>query len=137
MRPNRPGQIAKFHTPFPDENPNQLYVLLEVMEDTERPRALIKALGDSSYLCSTSIVLLNDLEIVELQTSELLGQTVDILKVDNTQASGIVVSLNEDKIMLDLNKTEEGVETNVLLNIIDNNRNKQSGTLFVNKQKIS
>jgi hypothetical protein len=39
MRSNKIGQVAKFHTPLPDENPNQLYVVLEIIEDDERPRA--------------------------------------------------------------------------------------------------
>jgi hypothetical protein len=38
MRPNKKGQIAKFHTPLPDENPEQLYVVLELVEDDDRPR---------------------------------------------------------------------------------------------------
>ena len=33
MRPNKTGQVAKFHTPLPGENPNQLYVVLEIKED--------------------------------------------------------------------------------------------------------
>jgi len=45
MRPNKNGQVAKFHTPLPDENPDQLYVVLEIKEDDERPRADIKALN--------------------------------------------------------------------------------------------
>jgi len=45
MRPNKIGQVAKFHTPLPDKNPNQLYVVLEIIEDDERPRADIKALN--------------------------------------------------------------------------------------------
>ena len=33
MRPNKKGQIAKFHAPLPVENPEQLYVVIEVIED--------------------------------------------------------------------------------------------------------
>ena len=33
MRPNKIGQVAKFHTPLPDENANQLNVVLEIIED--------------------------------------------------------------------------------------------------------
>lgn len=39
MKPNKIGQVAKFHTPLPDENPKQLYVVLEIKEDNERSRA--------------------------------------------------------------------------------------------------
>lgn len=31
MKPTKEGQIVKFHTSLPDENPNQLYVVLEVI----------------------------------------------------------------------------------------------------------
>lgn len=47
MRPNKIGQIAKFHSPPPNENPNQLCILLEITEDAERPRADIKSLNTS------------------------------------------------------------------------------------------
>jgi hypothetical protein len=33
MRPNKKGQIAKLHTPLVGENPEQLYVVIEVIED--------------------------------------------------------------------------------------------------------
>ena len=45
MVPNKIGQIVKYHTPFPSEDPNQLYVVLEIFLDVERPRALIKELN--------------------------------------------------------------------------------------------
>ena len=44
MRPNIIGQVAKFHTPLPDENPNQLYVVLEIIEDDERQAAAMQEL---------------------------------------------------------------------------------------------
>ena len=42
MKPTKNGQIVRFHTPLPDENPMQLYVLLEAIFDVERPRGKIK-----------------------------------------------------------------------------------------------
>lgn len=42
MRPNKPGQVAKFYTPLPDENPDQLYVVLEIKEDVERQEQTLK-----------------------------------------------------------------------------------------------
>ena len=44
MKPNKEGQI-KFHTPFPDEDPNQLYVVIELKIGGYRDRADIKPLG--------------------------------------------------------------------------------------------
>jgi len=33
MRPTKQGQTVKFHTPLADENPHQLYVVLEMIKD--------------------------------------------------------------------------------------------------------
>jgi len=121
MRPNKPGQVAKLHTPLPDENPNQLYVVLEIKEDIERPRADIKALNTGLSFPLVITVLLDDLEVVEVDTSDLVGQEVIINKADYSQATGKVVKMNEQKVMLDLTKGDKGVETNVWLTIVDVN----------------
>ncbi len=131
MKPNKIGQIAKFHTPLPDENPSQLYVVLEIIEDEERPRADIKALNTRLSFPPINTVSLNDLEVVEVDTADLVGHKVTINKADYSQASGKVVKVSEQKIMLDLTKGVKGVETNVWVTIIDDNGNEQMGTLFV------
>ena len=132
MRPNKPGQVAKFHTPLPDENPNQLYVVLEIKEDIERPRADIKALNTGLSFPPINTVLLDDLEVVEVDTSDLVGHEVTINKVDYSQATGKIVKVSEQKIMLDLTKGVKGVETNVWLTIEDKDGKEHTGTLFVN-----
>ena len=132
MRPNKLGQVAKFHTPLPDENPDQLYVVLEIKEDVERPRADIKALNTGLSFPPINTVLLDDLEVVEVDTSELVGHEVTINKADYSQATGKVVKVSENKIMLDLTKGVKGVETNVWLTIQDENGTEHTGTLFVN-----
>lgn len=132
MRPNKPGQVAKFHTSLPDENPNQLYVVLEIKEDVERPRADIKALNTGLSFPPINTVLLDDLEVVEVDTSDLVGHEVTINKADYSQATGKVVKVSEQKIMLDLTKGVKGVETNVWLTIQDENGTEHTGTLFVN-----
>jgi hypothetical protein len=132
MRPNKPGQVAKFHTPLPDENPNQLYVVLEIKEDVERPRADIKALNTGLSFPPINTVLLDDLEVVEVDTADLVGHEVTINKADYSQATGKVVKVSEQKIMLDLTKGVKGVETNVWLTIKDENGKEHTGTLFVN-----
>lgn len=132
MKPNKKGQVAKFHTPLPDENPNQLYVVLEIKEDVEKPRADIKALNTGLSFPSVNTVLLDDLEVVEVNTSDLLGREVTINKDDYSQATGKVVKLSEQKIMLDLTKGAKGVETNVWLTIQDKNGKEHAGTLIVN-----
>ena len=132
MRPNKIGQVAKFHTPLPDENPNQLYVVLEIIEDDERPRADIKALNTGLSFPPINTVKLNDLVVVEVDTADLVGHNVTINKADYSQATGKVVKVSEQKIMLDLTKGVKGVETNVYLTIEDENGKEHTGTLFVN-----
>lgn len=132
MRPNKIGQVAKFHTPLPDENPNQLYVVLEIIEDDVRPRADIKALNTGLSFPPINTVKLNDLEVVEVDTADLVGHNVTINKADYSQATGKVVKVSEQKIMLDLTKGVKGVETNVYLTIEDENGKEHTGTLFVN-----
>lgn len=132
MRPNKIGQVAKFHTPLPDENPNQIYVVLEIIEDDERPRADIKALNTGLSFPPINTVKLDDLEVVEVDTADLVGHNVTINKADYSQATGKVVKVSEQKIMLDLTKGVKGVETNVYLTIEDENGKEHTGILFVN-----
>lgn len=132
MRPNKIGQVAKFHTPLPDENPNQLYVVLEIIEDDERPRADIKAINTGLSFPPINTVKLDDLEVLEVDTADLVGHNVTINKADYSQATGKVVKVSEQKIMLDLTKGVKGVETNVWLTIEDENGKEHTGTLFVN-----
>lgn len=133
MRPNKIGQVVKFHTPLPDENPNQLYVVLEIIEDDERPRADIKALNTGLSFPPINSVMLNDLVVVEVDTDDLVGHNVTINKADYTQATGKVVKVSEQKIMLDLTKGVNGVETNVWLTIENEYGKEHTGTLFVNR----
>jgi len=132
MKPNKPGQVAKFHTPLPDEDPDQLYVVLEIKEDVEKPRADIKALNTGLSFPPINTVLLDDLKVVEVDTSDLIGYEVTIQKADYSEATGKVVRVSEQKISLDLSKGVKGVETNVWLTIQDKNGKEHTGTLFVN-----
>jgi hypothetical protein len=100
MRPNKNRQVAKFHTPLPDENPDQLYVVLEIKEDDERPRADIKALNTRLSFPPINIVLLDDLEVVEVDTADLVGQQVTINKADYSQATRKVVKVSNKKLCL-------------------------------------
>ena len=131
MRPNKKGQIAKFHTPLPDENPEQLYVVLELVEDDDRPRAQIQALNTGLSFVPINTVSLNDLEVVEVSTQDLIGHQVTINKSDFSQVKGKVIKVDEQKIMLDLTKGVTGVETNVWLTIIDEIGKEEMGTLYV------
>lgn len=132
MRPSKIGQIARFHTPLPDENPNQFYVVLEIIEDVELPRADISPLNTGFSFPLINTVFLNDLEVVEVGTADLVGKVVTINKSDYSKATGTVVKVKEQKIMLDLTKGVKEVETNVWLTLQDENGKEHTGTLCVN-----
>ncbi|RTY76228.1 hypothetical protein [Flavobacterium sp. LS1R10] len=135
MTPIKQGQIVKFHTPLADENPNQLYVVLEVIEDDERPRADIQALNTGLSFPPINTVRLDDLEIVEVETNDLIGHKVTINKSDYSQVEGRVIKVSEQKIEINLSNAVHGVETNVWLTVVDNKGLEHIGTLFVNPTK--
>lgn len=123
----------RFHTPLADEDPEQIYVVLELKEDSERSRADIQALGTGCAFPPVSTVLLSDLEVVDVGTSDLIGHQVTINKPDYSQIEGKVISVSEQKIDLDLSKGVKGVETNVWLTVLDKNGVEHRGTLYVQK----
>jgi len=132
MKPTKVGQVAKFHTPNEDEDPNQLYVVLEIKGDDDSARVDIKALNTGLSFPPINTVRLNDLEVVPVDTADLVGHTVIINKADYSQVSGKVIKVSEQQIMLDLTKGVKGVETNVWVTIQDENGKEHTGTLFVN-----
>lgn len=131
MVPTNEGQIVKFHSPLADENPDQQYVVLEIKEDGERSRVNIKALNTGLSFPPINTVLLSDLEVIEVDTSDLTGHIVTINKSDFSQVVGKVIKVSEQKINLDLSKGIHGVETNVWLTILDDKGNEHMGTLYV------
>ena len=132
MTPTKVGQVAKFHTQYAEEDPNQLYVVLEFNEDDDSEWVNIKALNTGLSFPPINTVSLNELEVVEVDTADLVGHKVTINKADYSQATGKVVKVSEQKIMLDLTKGVTGVVTNVWVTIIDDKGKDQMGTLFVN-----
>jgi transcription antitermination factor NusG len=132
MKPSKQGQIVKFHTPLEGENPEQLYVVLEIIEDDERPRAGIQALNTGLAFPPINTVRSGDLEVVEVSTQDLIGHMVTVNKSDYSQVEGKVISVSEQKINLDLSKGITGVETNVYLTVIDKEGKEHIGTLFIN-----
>ena len=131
MVPTKEGQIVKFHTPLKDENPNQQYVVLEIKGNGERSRVDIRALNTGLSFPPINTVLLSDLEVIEVDTSDLIGHTVTINKSDFSQVVGKVIKVREQKINLDLSKGIHGVETNVWLTILDDKGTEHMGTLYV------
>lgn len=134
MKSIKKGQIVKFHMPLPEEKPNQLYVVLEVITDNERPRADIQALNTGLSFPPINTVRLADLEVVQVDTNDLVGHKVTINKSDYSQVVGRVIKLSEQKVEVNLSNTIHGVETNVWLTVIDNQGVEHLGTLFVNPE---
>ena len=65
INPNKEGQIVKFKSPLPDEDANQLYVVLEIKEDSERPRVDIVPLNTGLSFPPIYTVNLNDVMVVQ------------------------------------------------------------------------
>lgn len=131
MKAIKEGQIVKFHSPMADENPNQLYVVLEVIEDKEKSRAEIQALNTALTFPPINKVRLDDLEIVQVETNDLMGHKVTINKPDYSQIEGRVIKASEEKIDLNMSHTPNGVQTNVWLTVVDNNGTEHFGTLLI------
>jgi hypothetical protein len=130
MRPNKIGQVAKFHRRLPDEIPNQLYIVTEIFSADERLDSDIKALNIGLSLPPVNNVKLEDLEIVEIDTADFVGYNLIINKADYSQAKGKVVKLSVQKIILYFSNGVKGLETNVWLTI--ENGKAHQGTLCVN-----
>lgn len=134
MKVVKDGEIVKFHTPLADENPNQLYVVLEVIENNEKSRAKIQALNTGLAFAPVSTVRLTDLEVAEVDNNDLIGHKVTINKSDYSQVQGRVITVTEQKIELNLSVVAKGVETNILVTVVDNDGIEHLGTLFIDQE---
>lgn len=134
MEAVKEGKIVKFHSPLANENPDQLYVVLEVIEDDKRSRAKIQALNTGLPFPPVSTVKLDDLETVKVDANDLIGHKVTIIKSDDSKVEGRVNKVSEQKIDLDLSVAVKGVETNVMLTVVDNNGTEHLGMLFVGQE---
>ena len=131
MIPSKKGQIVRFHTPLEGEDASQKYVLLDFHTDVEQPRANIRELNNGTHFPSINTVHLNDLEVVEISTADLLGHLASIRYPDGTFVSGIITSIRDPKIFLDLEVFPHGVQTNVWITVTDEKKEDYSGHLFV------
>lgn len=97
------GHLVKFHTPYHDENPKQLYLLLEVFEsnDIYKARADILALGTGFSFPPISKVNLEDLEVVEWNSSELIGHLATAHTKTGSNVSGKIVHILEEENNMD------------------------------------
>ena len=78
MKPTRKGQIVKFHTPCEDEGPEQLYVILEYIEDGDRTRAKIEVLNTGFSFPPNTIVYVKDLELDRLMNKQVVRYLEDL-----------------------------------------------------------
>jgi hypothetical protein len=134
MRPNKVGQVVRFHTPYPDEDPNMIYHLLDFddRDHSPTPSADIQVIFSDLSFVPINRVRLEELEVVEFDLRDLLGYPVTIIKEDKSEVSGIVTGLCQEKIVPELHvKRGKGVETNVKLTIEDNSGFQHIGLLFV------
>ena len=132
MKVTKEGQIVKFCSPLIDKNPEQVYVVLEIMPDDKMPTANIQALNTGLSIVPVNTVRVNELEVVEVSTNDLLGLIVKIKKTDSSLVLGRVINIDQSKINLDLDKTIGGIDTNVYLKVVDKDGIEHTGTLFVN-----
>ena len=132
MKAVKEGQIVKFHTPPSDEKPGQVYVILEIKHDDNILKANIQPLNTGLPIVPVNTVRLDELEVVEVPTSDLMGLIVKIKKSDSTIVLGRVIFTYQSEINLDLSTETEGVQTNVHLKVLDRDGVEHFGTLFVN-----
>ena len=130
MKPTSPGQIVKYHTPFPDEDPDQLYVVLEILKG-DRIDAKIRALNTGMPLAPVFVTDINDLMVVHISTEELISHTVYVLKPDGTILHGIVTNTDKNKIDPVMEITQQGVLTDIILTITTDNGSTHTGRLLV------
>ncbi|RZK26087.1 MAG: c-type cytochrome [Flavobacterium sp.] len=119
MKPTKNGQIAKFHSPLPNEDPDQLYVILDIHEDVERPRAKIQALNTNLPFPPISTVLLEDLMLESVSINDLNGLVVKIITPDGSIIIGKVLDAKDEAVDLNMDLNNKFVQTNLSLKVID------------------
>jgi hypothetical protein len=65
MTPTKKGQIVKFHTPLEYEDPKQLFIILEFIEDGIKSRGKIQPINTGMTFNPIHLVRAEDLEVVE------------------------------------------------------------------------
>jgi hypothetical protein len=133
MKASKEGQIVRFHTPYPDEDPNQLYLIQEVMDYEEgRPaKALIMALNTGLGFPPVNSVLLDDLELAEVDTSNLVGYRGAIVSESGKEIEGTITEVQKNGLPVELSKEKARVDTNVQVTLKDRKGQIQHGRLVV------
>ena len=120
------GSVVKIKS----EDSNQQYVVLEIVL-LKNHRAELQALNTGLEFPPRKKVNVDELEIVKVNTNDLMGVGVYIKTNDGDKVLGKVIEVNEKEINLDMIIKEDGVETNVHLTIEDKEGIKHKGILFV------
>lgn len=133
MKPYKEGQIVKFHTPYPDENPKQLYLLKEVFDygDGRAAQALIQALNTDLGFAPINSVFLNDLEPAEVDTTDLIGYCGSIISETGNEIQGRIIQLDQKKLFVELTKEKTRIDTNLKVTIKDKKGELHHGRLVV------
>jgi hypothetical protein len=127
--PTKQGQIVRFHTPFADENPNQIFIVNEIFFDVEKPRAIIKTIGGTFGWSLTSSVSVEDLELVPYNNSDLIGQNANIEK-GKLSFSGKILQIINPEEPIEFEKNPNQITTNLEVVILDNNNIRHQGRLI-------
>ena len=127
--PTKQGQIVRFHTPFADENPNQIFIVNEIFFDVEKPRAIIKTIGVTFGWSLTSSVSVEDLELVPYNNSDLIGQNANIEK-GKLSFSGKILQIINPEEPIEFEKNPNQITTNLEVVILDNNNIRHQGRLI-------
>lgn len=127
MSPNKVGQVVVFHTPISEEEQNQQFVVVELHLESKQPEVAIKSFETDVV----ETVLVEELEVVTLDTADLIGYAATIQTADNDEVSGTVLSAKEETVLLEMEVTEEAIITNVALTIKDKKGVEYSGFLLV------
>ncbi len=81
MIPTKPGDIVRYHTPFPDEDPAQLYCVLQIFPDANPGRTHILALNTGLNFPPICVRLINELETaLDLDQEEINRLAASIKK---------------------------------------------------------
>jgi hypothetical protein len=133
MKTTKEGQFVRFHTPYPDENPKQLYILIEVVdyEDGRPPKALILALNTGLSFPPINSVLLEDLELAEVDTADLVGYRAVIRDDSGKKIAGRIIQVDKKKLFVELTKEIASVNTNLVVTLKDHSGVYHRGRLAV------
>jgi small nuclear ribonucleoprotein (snRNP)-like protein len=131
MIPTQKGQLVRFHTPFPDEDPGQQYVILDLFNDEHTPRAHIKALGTKLSLVPINTVLIEDLELVEFGSGDLLGQELSVQTEDGKIFHGKIIKVEIPDMGLNFEIQQNFVLTNIQVIIQGEYNEQHSGSLIL------